>query len=244
METNQALLQDINVTGVVNSTLLHGKICEILEPYSIPVDNIKNDLKTGIKAIKAAGKKGGTHIIILHGLSQAELADVKKSCNGDTKNNQDTKAAMYQIVIQDTTENDGFEPSDNTTGLAVPFRPGALIDMLLYFAKRAKTRHTKKTYKIGPYTFNPVWLSLSKEKSKDQDIKLTEKERDILLLLLNSEDHTISREDLLEIVWGYHADTETHTTETHIYRLRQKIESDPSAPDIILTIPEGYKIQP
>lgn len=236
METNQALLQDIIVTGVITAPLMNDKISEILEHSAIAEKSIANDVKTGQKAIKAALKKKMPHIIILHGVKKPEREQIEQLCA------KEEHSAIYQIIIEDKSENEDFTPSEMSAALPVPFRPGALIDMLIYFAKRAKTRHTKKTYKIGPYSFHPVWLTLSP--TKGEDIKLTEKERDVLLLLLNSEDHTISREDLLEVVWGYRADTETHTTETHIYRLRQKIEQDPSAPEIVITIPEGYKIQP
>lgn len=72
--------------------------------------------------------------------------------------------------------------------------------------------------------------------------RLTEKERDMLLFFYRNRDRAVSREEILAHVWGYADTAETHTVETHIYRLRQKIEKDPASPEIVITDDEGYKI--
>ena len=77
---------------------------------------------------------------------------------------------------------------------------------------------------------------------KDGKIRLTEKETSILKYLYRSGDKVVSRETLLHEVWGYNAGVTTHTLETHIYRLRQKIESDPSSAEILVTEPGGYRL--
>lgn len=75
----------------------------------------------------------------------------------------------------------------------------------------------------------------------DAPIRLTEKETD-LIWYLKEKGAPVSRAELLTQIWGYADDTETHTIETHIYRLRQKIEADPSAPKILMTDEQGYTL--
>ncbi len=75
-----------------------------------------------------------------------------------------------------------------------------------------------------------------------QEVILTEKEIEILVYLYENKDSVISREELLERVWNYAKDVETHTLETHIYRLRQKIEADPTDPQILKTKDNGYSV--
>jgi DNA-binding response OmpR family regulator len=97
-------------------------------------------------------------------------------------------------------------------------------------------------FNIGPYTFKPASKLLVDE--KDKKIRLTEKETSILKFLYRSGDKVVSREILLDEVWGYNAGVATHTLETHIYRLRQKIERDPSKAEILVTESGGYKLVP
>ena len=75
-----------------------------------------------------------------------------------------------------------------------------------------------------------------------ETLRLTEKEVAILTFLKAADGKPVSREDLLHHVWSYVPDVETHTLETHIYRLRQKIEKDPSLPKIIVTQGDGYML--
>ena len=75
-----------------------------------------------------------------------------------------------------------------------------------------------------------------------EPIRLTEKEIAILVLLKESAPSMVPRQILLDKVWAYADGVETHTLETHIYRLRQKIEEDPSNPQILLTAEDGYTL--
>ncbi|MFT0890957.1 response regulator transcription factor [Pseudochelatococcus sp. G4_1912] len=95
---------------------------------------------------------------------------------------------------------------------------------------------------VGQYTFRPGAKLLVD--NKGSRLKLTEKETAILRFLYRAEDQVVTRETLLAEVWGYNANVTTHTLETHIYRLRQKIEEDPSNARILVTEPGGYKLVP
>lgn len=97
-------------------------------------------------------------------------------------------------------------------------------------------------FKIGPYTFRPSSKHLVSEKGSK--LRLTEKETAILRFLYRAGLQVVPRDILLREVWGYNSNVTTHTLETHIYRLRQKIESDPAAPQILLTDTGGYRLVP
>jgi DNA-binding response OmpR family regulator len=95
-------------------------------------------------------------------------------------------------------------------------------------------------FAVGPYTFKPAAKMLLDE--RDRKIRLTEKETNILKYLYRASDAVVARDELLHEVWGYNAGVTTHTLETHIYRLRQKIEPDPSSAAILVTEPGGYRL--
>jgi DNA-binding response OmpR family regulator len=97
-------------------------------------------------------------------------------------------------------------------------------------------------FQIGRYTFRPGAKLLVAEKGSK--LKLTEKETAILRFLYRAGAAVVSRDTLLTEVWGYNSNVTTHTLETHIYRLRQKIEMNPSEARILVTEPGGYKLMP
>ena len=95
-------------------------------------------------------------------------------------------------------------------------------------------------YKIGPFIFFPLKKALMLgEKTK---VELTEKEVAILKCLISSDEETVDRDTLLRQVWNYSPDVTTHTLETHIYRLRQKLEIDASIPRLIVSKDGGFTI--
>ena len=95
-------------------------------------------------------------------------------------------------------------------------------------------------FQLGPYTFKPAMKLLLTEDEKK--IRLTEKETNILKYLYRAPDGVVARDVLLHEVWGYNAGVTTHTLETHIYRLRQKIEPDPSNARLLVTESGGYRL--
>ena len=121
-----------------------------------------------------------------------------------------------------------------------PFKYPALLKsielQLRQFGKREDTQHS-----IGSYVFKPNSKVLE---SKNKSIRLTEKENDILKFLYQNLKTIVSREILLHEVWGYNSKVTTHTLETHIYRLRQKIEFDPANACFLITETGGYRLKP
>lgn len=95
-------------------------------------------------------------------------------------------------------------------------------------------------FAVGPYSFRPGTKMLIDD--AERRVRLTEKETNILKFLYRAGGRTVERETLLREVWGYNAGVTTHTLETHIYRLRQKIEADPSNARILLTEAGGYRL--
>ena len=95
-------------------------------------------------------------------------------------------------------------------------------------------------FKLGPYSFRPALKLLVC--ADDTKIRLTEKETNILKFLYRAPIPVVPRDMLLQEVWGYNAAVTTHTLETHIYRLRQKIEPDPANVQILLTETGGYRL--
>jgi DNA-binding response OmpR family regulator len=95
-------------------------------------------------------------------------------------------------------------------------------------------------FQLGPYTFKPAQKMLLTDDNKK--VRLTEKETNILKFLYRAPDGVVPRDVLLHEVWGYNAGVTTHTLETHIYRLRQKIEPDPSQARLLVTESGGYRL--
>ena len=123
-----------------------------------------------------------------------------------------------------------------------PFRLNVLLARI-----RAHIRQHEQSedavFVIGPYSFQPS-AKLLIETTTEKKVRLTEKETSILKFLFRAGDKPVTRETLLDEVWGYNAGVTTHTLETHVYRLRQKIEKDPSNATILVTEPGGYKLVP
>ncbi len=119
-----------------------------------------------------------------------------------------------------------------------PFRFAVLMARV-HAHLRSHEQSEEAVYRIGPYTFRPSAKVLLDPGGKK--IRLTEKETNILKYLYRSGE-TVGRETLLHEVWGYNPAVTTHTLETHIYRLRQKIESDPGRAQILVTESGGYRL--
>jgi DNA-binding response OmpR family regulator len=126
--------------------------------------------------------------------------------------------------------------------IAKPFKLRELLARL-----RAQLRIFENSedavFTIGPYTFRPS-AKMLEEPTKKRRIRLTEKEAAILKFLYRAGIKPVARQVLLNEVWGYNAAVTTHTLETHIYRLRQKIEPDPANARLLVTEGGGYRLDP
>lgn len=166
--------------------------------------------------------------------------DGRESCKVLRKNG--FKSPIIMLTGQDSDADAilGLESGANDY-VTKPFRFAVLLARV-----RAQLRQHEQSedavFTIGPYSFRPAAKLLVDESGSK--IRLTEKETSILKYLYRSGEKVVTRDILLHEVWGYNAGVTTHTLETHIYRLRQKIEKDPSNAELLLTETGGYKLVP
>ncbi len=121
-----------------------------------------------------------------------------------------------------------------------PFRLAVLMARIRAHLRQVD-RSGDATFAIGPYQFRPA-AKLLVDRARNREVHLTDKETAIVDYLYRTGDRPVARATLLDEVWGYNAGVTTHTLETHIYRLRQKIEPQPEAPSILLTEAGGYRL--
>ncbi len=154
-----------------------------------------------------------------------------------------TKAPVIMLTGADSDADTilGLDSGANDY-ITKPFRLGVLLARL-----RAQLRQHEQSedavFNIGPYSFRPSAKMLI-EPDTNRKIRLTEMETAILKYLFRAGDRVVGRDTLLNEVWGYNAGVTTHTLETHVYRLRQKIEKDPAKAEILITDRGGYRLTP
>src|SRR5882757_6107679 len=152
------------------------------------------------------------------------------------------KAPIIMLTGHDTDSDTilGLEAGANDY-VTKPFRFAVLLARI-----RAQLRQHEASedavFSVGPYSFRPGSKMLTGANARK--VRLTEKETAILRFLYRAGQLPVSRETLLQEVWGYNSGVTTHTLETHIYRLRQKIEKDAANPEILVTEAGGYKLVP
>ena len=166
--------------------------------------------------------------------------DGREACKLLRKNGFKGPIVMLTGQVSDLDTILGLESGANDY-ITKPFKFAVLLARI-----RAQLRQHEQSedavFTIGPYSFKPAAKLLLDENGAK--VRLTEKETSILKYLYRAGEKVVSREVLLHEVWGYNAGVTTHTLETHIYRLRQKIEKDPSSAELLVTETGGYKLVP
>ena len=192
---------------------------------------------SGTKGVQAA-KSGQIDLVIM----DVGLPDVDGREAVRILRNGGFKAPIIMLTGHNTDSDTilGLDSGANDY-VAKPFRFAVLLARI-----RAQLRQHEASedavFTIGPYSFRPSSKLLLNQKGSK--VRLTEKETAILRFLYRAGQKPVSRETLLQEVWGYNSGVTTHTLETHIYRLRQKVEKDAATPAILVTESGGYKLVP
>jgi DNA-binding response OmpR family regulator len=191
--------------------------------------------ENGSKGVQAA-KAGQIDLVIM----DVGLPDIDGREAARILRKSGFKAPIIMLTGHDTDSDTilGLESGANDY-VTKPFRFAVLLARI-----RAQLRQHEASedavFTIGPYTFQPSSKLLLNPKGSK--VRLTEKETSILRYLYRAGEQPVPRETLLQEVWGYNSGVTTHTLETHIYRLRQKIEQDAAVPVILVTEARGYKL--
>ena len=190
---------------------------------------------TGHEALEKA--KAGHHDLVILDVGLPDT-DGRELCRLMRK--QGVKCPVLMLTGHDSDADTilGLDAGANDY-VTKPFKFPVLLARI-----RAQLRQHEQSedavFQLGPYTFKPAMKMLIDE--NERKIRLTEKETNILKFLYRAPEKVVPRDVLLHEVWGYNAGVTTHTLETHIYRLRQKIEPDPSNARLLVTESGGYKL--
>jgi DNA-binding response OmpR family regulator len=219
---------------VDDDATLRGSLCEQLQLHEEFATGVAENASAALEAVR---KEYYDAIVLDVGLPDMDGREV---CRLMRRNGVTSPIIMLTGHDTDADEILGLEAGANDY-ITKPFRLNVLLARL-----RAQLRQHEQSedavFTIGPYTFQPAAKLLID--ANERKIRLTEKETAILKYLYRAGDKVVSRDTLLGEVWGYNAGVTTHTLETHVYRLRQKIEADPSNAKILVTETGGYRLVP
>ena len=207
------------------------------EQFSLHDEFVVTDVANataGVKAVKADHAD-----LVLLDVNLPDM-DGREACKIIRRNGYKGPVIMLTGQASDSDTILGLDSGANDY-VTKPFRFGVLLARIR--AHLRQHEHSEDAvFKVGPYTFKPAAKMLIRDDSRK--VRLTEKETAIIKFLLRSGEQIVGRDVLLHDVWGYNAGVTTHTLETHVYRLRQKIERDPSHAEILVTEGGGYKLVP
>jgi DNA-binding response OmpR family regulator len=175
-------------------------------------------------------------------LLDVDLPDIdgREACRLMRKSGVSSPVIMLTAASTDSDTILGLDSGANDY-VTKPFKFAVLLARI-----RAQLRTHEQSedavFRIGPYVFRPSQKLLLDDRGKK--VRLTEKETNILKYLYRAAPKAVPRDELLAEVWGYNAGVTTHTLETHIYRLRQKVEADPANSRLLVTEAGGYRLAP
>ena len=201
-----------------------------------------DEFRTVQAATAAEGVRMGREVRADLILLDVDLPDMdgREACRLLRKDGVSTPIIMLTGQSSDSDTVLGLESGANDY-VTKPFRFAVLLARIRAHL-RSHEQSEDAVFRVGPYEFRPAAKVLIDDKARK--VRLTEKETNILKYLYRAGAKAVSREELLTEVWGYNAGVTTHTLETHIYRLRQKIEPEPGQARLLLTDAGGYRLQP
>jgi DNA-binding response OmpR family regulator len=175
-------------------------------------------------------------------LLDVDLPDMngREVCRQLRKGGLGAPIIMLTAADSDSDTIEGLEAGANDY-VTKPFKFAVLMARIRVQLRNAEQSEAA-VFRLGPYEFRPSGKMLVDDGGKK--IRLTEKETNILKYLYRAGEKPVPREELLAEVWGYNAGVTTHTLETHVYRLRQKIEPDPGNARLLVTEAGGYRLAP
>jgi DNA-binding response OmpR family regulator len=213
-------------------------LCEsLLEQFSLYDEFVVLAAHTAAEGIKLA--KGELIELVILDVNLPDM-DGREACKTMRAGGYNGPVIMLTGQSADDDAILGLDAGANDY-VAKPFKFAVLLARIrAHLRQYEQSDHA--TFRIGAYIFRPSAKLLIRDDSRK--IRLTDKETAILKYLYRAGRQVVGREVLLHEVWGYSEGITTHTLETHVYRLRQKIERDPSHAEILLTESGGYKLNP
>jgi DNA-binding response OmpR family regulator len=191
--------------------------------------------ETGSAALRVARESQFDLIVLDVGLPDMDGREVAKLLR-----KAEIRAPIIMLTAQDSDSDEilGLESGANDY-VAKPCRFQLLLARInAQLRQHDGSEHAR--FSFGPFTFEPGKKLLTANSGRK--VRLTELETRTLKLLYVASPESVSRDKILTDVWGYNSNVQTHTLETHIYRLRQKMEADPSKPQMLVTTDGGYRL--
>lgn len=208
----------------------------LIEQFSVHDEFDVEPVENANGAIERAKEEAHIDLVLLDvGLPDM---DGREACRIMRKNGFKSPIIMLTGADSEADTILGLDAGANDY-VSKPFKFGVLLARVRAHL-RSHEQSEDAVFKVGPYEFRPAVKMLVT--AEDKKIRLTEKETSILKFLYRAGGKPVTRDVLLDEVWGYNSGVTTHTLETHVYRLRQKIEPDPSSATILLTESGGYRL--